>query len=102
LFCTKIFYNQVSFHYAEILSILKPSIQEALMLILAEERRYIGVTANIVRVRTIDVRHEWEASPSPKNAFWTTPEEIEATIEYLFSDNGGVVNEARLPLYGSA
>jgi NAD(P)-dependent dehydrogenase (short-subunit alcohol dehydrogenase family) len=40
--------------------------------------------------------------PSPKNEFWTTPEEIEATIEYLCSNEGGVVNGARLPLFGSS
>lgn len=75
--------------------------EEALVLTLAEELKYTGVTANIVRVRTIDVKHEREASPTAKNAFWTTPEEIGATIEYLCSDEGGVVNGARLPLYGS-
>ena len=75
--------------------------EEALILTLAEELKYSSVTANIIRVRTIDVKHEREASPTPKNASWTTPEEIVATIEYLCSDEGGVVNGARLPLYGS-
>jgi len=76
--------------------------EEALIMTLAEELKYTGVTANIVRVRTIDVNHERDASPSPKNAFWTTPEEIGATIEYLCSEEAGVVNGARLPLYGSS
>lgn len=75
--------------------------EEALILTLAEELKHTGVTASILRVRTIDVRHERETSPSPKNASWTTPEEIGVTIDYLCSDEGGVVNGARLPLYGS-
>jgi NAD(P)-dependent dehydrogenase (short-subunit alcohol dehydrogenase family) len=77
------------------------SAQEALILTLAEELKYTGVTANILRVRTIDVRHERETSRTPKNVFWTTPEEIVSAIEYLCSEDGGVVNGARLPLYGS-
>ena len=78
------------------------SAQEALMLTLAEELKYTGVTANILRVRTIDVKHERDMSPSPKNAYWTTAEEIESAIEYLCSNEGGVVNGARIPLYGSS
>jgi NAD(P)-dependent dehydrogenase (short-subunit alcohol dehydrogenase family) len=76
--------------------------QESLILTLAEELKYSGVTANIIRVRTIDVNHERESSPSPKNAFWTTPEEITSAIEYLCSEDGSTINGARLPLYGSA
>jgi NAD(P)-dependent dehydrogenase (short-subunit alcohol dehydrogenase family) len=75
--------------------------QEALILTLAEELKSSGVTANIIRVRTIDTQHERDSSPSPKNSFWTTPEEIVSAIEYLCSDDGAVVNGARLPLYGS-
>ncbi len=77
------------------------SAQEAVVLTLAEELKYSGVTANILRVRTIDIHHERVGSPSPDNAFWTTPEEIGAAIEYLISDEGGAVNATRLPLYGS-
>ena len=76
--------------------------EEALILTLAEELKYTGVTANIIRVRTIDVKHERETSPAPKNASWTTPEEIVSAIEYLCTDEAGVVNGARLPLYGSS
>ncbi len=75
--------------------------QEAMVLTLAEELKYSGVTANIIRVRTIDINHERETVPSPKNAFWTTPEEIASAIEFLCSDDGATVNGARLPLYGS-
>jgi len=78
------------------------SAQEALMLTLAEELKYTGVTANILRVRTIDVQHERDRNPSAKNVFWSTPEEIWSAIKYLCSDEGAMVNGARLPLYGSS
>ena len=75
--------------------------QEALMLTLAEEFKGTGVTANILRVRTIDSRHEREARPSSKTVSWTTPEEIASAVLYLCSDEAGIVNGARIPLYSS-
>jgi NAD(P)-dependent dehydrogenase (short-subunit alcohol dehydrogenase family) len=77
------------------------SAQEALMLTLAEECKGTGVTANILRVRAIDVHHERIEQPSPKNASWTTPEEITEAIVFLCSETAGMVNGARIPLYGS-
>ncbi len=77
------------------------SAQEVLVLTLAEELKGTGVTANVLRVRTIDVNHERDNQPSPKTASWTTPEEIGAAILYLCSEQASVVNGARLPLYGS-
>ncbi len=77
------------------------SAQEALMLTLAEEYKGTGVTANVLRVRTIDVKYERDIQPSPKTVSWTTPEEIAAAIQYLCSDEAGVINGARIPLYGS-
>lgn len=77
------------------------SAQEALMLTLAEEYKGTGVTANVLRVRTIDVKHERDTQPSPKTASWTTPEEIAAAIIYLCSNEASVINGARIPLYGS-
>ncbi|MCI0475415.1 MAG: SDR family oxidoreductase, partial [Anaerolineales bacterium] len=71
--------------------------QEALMLTLAQELKNSGVTANILQVKTIDAQHERTA----KNASWTTPEEIAATILYLCSDEAQVVNGARIPLYSA-
>lgn len=76
--------------------------QEALILTLAAELKGTGVTANILRVKTIDVNHEKELNPSPTNASWTTPEEITDAILYLCSENASVVNGARIPLYGSS
>jgi NAD(P)-dependent dehydrogenase (short-subunit alcohol dehydrogenase family) len=49
---------------------------------------------------TIDTRHERDNAPTPKNAKWTTPEEIAAAILYLCSDAAHVVNGARIPLHG--
>lgn len=75
--------------------------QEALMATIAEEVKGSGVTANVIQVKTIDVEHQRESQPSPKTAAWTTPEEIAAAILYLCSDEAGMVNGARLPVYGS-
>lgn len=77
------------------------SAQEALMLALAEEFKGTGVTANILRVRTIDIKHQREFQPSSKTASWTTPEEIAAAMLYLCSDDAVMVNGARIPLYGA-
>ena len=75
--------------------------EETLMLTLAEELKHTGVTANVLRVRSIDVEHKREREPSPKNASWTTPEEIAVALLYLCSDEANRVNGARIPLYGA-
>jgi NAD(P)-dependent dehydrogenase (short-subunit alcohol dehydrogenase family) len=75
--------------------------EEALILTLAQETKDQGVTANILQVRAIDIEHKREKEPSPANAAWATPEEIAAAMLYLCSDEAGVVNGARLPLFGS-
>lgn len=75
--------------------------QEALMLTIAQEVKNSGVTANILLVKTIDTEHAREQQPNPKNASWTTPEEISATLLHLASDEAGTINGARIPLYGS-
>jgi NAD(P)-dependent dehydrogenase (short-subunit alcohol dehydrogenase family) len=46
------------------------------------------------------VDHERETAPSPKNAAWTTPEEIAATFLHLCSDEAAAINGARIPLDG--
>ena len=76
--------------------------QEALMLTVAQEVKGSGITANIILVKTIDTRHEREQQPSEKNANWTTPEEIAATLLYLCAEETSVSNGARIPLYGSS
>ena len=77
------------------------SAQEALILTLAKELAGSQVTANVLRVKTIDVEHERDRQPTPANQSWTTPEEIYAALLYLCSDEARAVNGARIPLYGS-
>jgi len=76
--------------------------EEALVGTLARELAGTGVTANVLQVRTIDAAHERDSAPSPKNASWTTPEEIAAAVRFLCSDAAGAVSGARIPLYGAA
>ena len=74
--------------------------QEALLTTLSREVAGTGITVNLLLVRTIDAGHARDAEPTPKNASWTTPEEISSAMAYLLSDEGKVVNGARIPLYG--
>jgi NAD(P)-dependent dehydrogenase (short-subunit alcohol dehydrogenase family) len=64
--------------------------QENMVLTLAAELKEQGVTANIIQVRAIDEQNTGKG---------TTPEEIAATMLYLFSDEAAKVNGARIPLY---
>ncbi|MCC6300451.1 MAG: SDR family oxidoreductase [Anaerolineales bacterium] len=64
--------------------------QETLMLALAAELKESNVTANIIQVKSIDVEGKGVGS---------SPEEIVAAMLYLFSDEAGKVNGARIPLY---
>lgn len=74
--------------------------QEVLLRMLACEVAGSGVTANLVMVKAIDATHARASAPSAKNAGWTTPEEIAATLRYLVSDEAAVINGARVPLFG--
>ena len=74
--------------------------EEALVLTVAKEVARTGVTANVLQVRSIDAERERDREPTPKNASWTTPEEITSAILYLCSDDAQVVNGARIPLHG--
>ncbi len=76
------------------------SAMETLMLSLAQELKGSGVTANLVLVRTIDVKHERQINPSEENRSWTSPEEISATLLHLCSEEAGTINGARIPLFG--
>jgi benzoate/toluate 1,2-dioxygenase reductase subunit len=77
------------------------SAEEALILTLAKELAGSHVTANVLRVNTIDIEHARDRQPTPGNKSWTTPEEIIAALLYLCSDEAQAVNGARIPLYGS-
>ena len=74
--------------------------EETLLRTIAREVASTGVTANLVVVRKIDADHARETEPSPKNAAWTTPEEIAATMRFLCSDAAAAINGARIPLDG--
>jgi NAD(P)-dependent dehydrogenase (short-subunit alcohol dehydrogenase family) len=75
--------------------------QETLMLTLSQELKGTGVTVNLLQAKTIDARKEKVTAPSADNASWTTPDELTAGILYLLSDEAGMVNGAKIPLYGS-
>jgi NAD(P)-dependent dehydrogenase (short-subunit alcohol dehydrogenase family) len=64
--------------------------QENLMLTFAAELKESGITANIIQVKAIDVENKDTG---------TTPDEIVAAMLYLFSDEAGKINGARIPLY---
>ena len=74
--------------------------EEALLRTLAKEVAGSGVTANVLVVRKIDAAHERETASSPKNASWTTPEELVAAMRYLCSDEASAVNGVRIPFTG--
>jgi len=74
--------------------------EEALLRTLAREVAGTGVTANVLVVRKIDTEHERDVAPGPKNASWTTPEELDAAMLYLCSNEASVVNGARIALTG--
>jgi NAD(P)-dependent dehydrogenase (short-subunit alcohol dehydrogenase family) len=60
------------------------------MLTFAAELKDNGVTANIIQVRAIDVENKGTGA---------TPNEIVATMLYLFSDEAQKITGARIPLY---
>lgn len=66
------------------------SAQETMMLALAAELKEFNVTANIIQVKAIDVENKGTG---------TTPDEIAAAMQYLFSDAANKVTGARIPLY---
>jgi NAD(P)-dependent dehydrogenase (short-subunit alcohol dehydrogenase family) len=69
------------------------SAQESLVLTLAEEYKDSGLTANVIHVKSIDTKGDALREG-------TTPAEIVSSMTYLFSDEAGKVNGARIPLYG--
>lgn len=66
------------------------SAQESLVLTLAEEYKDSGLTANVIHVKSIDVKNEGKG---------TSPTEIVSAMTYLFSDDAAKVNGVRIPLY---
>ena len=64
--------------------------QENLVLNLAAELKESNVTANIIQVKSIDVKSDGKG---------TTPDEIVASMIYLCSDEASQINGARIPLF---
>jgi len=64
--------------------------QDTMVLSLAAELKGANVTANIIQVRAIDVDNKGDG---------TTPAEIVAAMQYLFSEEAGKITGARIPLY---
>ena len=66
------------------------SAQESLVLTLAQEFKESGLTANVIHVKSIDVKNEGKG---------TSPAEIVSAMQYLFSEEANKVTGARIPLY---
>lgn len=66
------------------------SAQESLVLTLAQEFKENGLTANVIHVKSIDVKNEGKG---------TSPAEIVSAMQYLFSEEANKVTGARIPLY---
>jgi NAD(P)-dependent dehydrogenase (short-subunit alcohol dehydrogenase family) len=66
------------------------SAQESLVLTAAEEYKENGLTANVIHVKSIDVKEDGRG---------TKPAEIVAAMEYLFSEEANKVSGTRIPLY---
>ena len=66
------------------------SAQESLVLTLAQEYKESGLTANVIHVKSIDVKNEGKG---------TTPAEIVSAMQYLFSEEANKITGARIPLY---
>jgi NAD(P)-dependent dehydrogenase (short-subunit alcohol dehydrogenase family) len=64
--------------------------EETLMLTIAKEAKENNVTANIIQVRSIDVKGEGKG---------TSPDEIVAAVLYLCSEDAGKINGVRVPLF---
>ncbi len=64
--------------------------QENMVLSLANELKEYKVTANIIQVKAIDVENKGTGA---------APAEIVSLMQYLFSDEAGKINGARIPLY---
>lgn len=58
------------------------------------------LNGNLLQAKTIDIKHEKRAHPSPENAYRTTPEELSAGDRYLLSEEAGTVNGAKIPPFG--
>lgn len=68
----------------------------------AEELDGTGVTANVLMPSVIDTPITRESLPYADYVNWPTPDEIAAVVQFLLSDESGVMNGALVPVYGRA
>jgi len=76
--------------------------EETFLRTVAREVAANGVTVNVLVGRKIDTDHERETAPTPKNAPWTTPEEVASAMLFLCADEAAAVTGARIALDGRA
>jgi NAD(P)-dependent dehydrogenase (short-subunit alcohol dehydrogenase family) len=68
---------------------------------LAQETADDGITANAVLPSFIDTPAFRRAVPFADYVDWPTPGEIAAVLDFLASEESGVINGAMVPVYGS-
>jgi NAD(P)-dependent dehydrogenase (short-subunit alcohol dehydrogenase family) len=68
----------------------------------AQELDGSGVTANVVMPSVIDTPATRQSLPYADYVNWPTPDEIAGVIQFLLSDDSGVMNGALIPVYGQA
>jgi NAD(P)-dependent dehydrogenase (short-subunit alcohol dehydrogenase family) len=75
--------------------------QENLVLNLAAELKESNVTANIIQVKSIDVKGDGNPSilPSVAGRAATTPDEIVASMIYLCAEEASKITGARISLF---
>lgn len=59
-----------------------------------------GVTANVVMPSVIDTPATRESLPYADYVDWPSPDEIASVVEFLLSEESGVMTGALLPVYG--
>ena len=72
--------------------------EEALLRTVGREVAGTGVTVNVLVVRKIDTEHERDTAPSPRNAQWTTPEELASAMRDLCSDDASATTGQRITM----
>jgi NAD(P)-dependent dehydrogenase (short-subunit alcohol dehydrogenase family) len=73
--------------------------QETLIMTLAGEFKGTDITANVIQVKSIDVKGTGNPGQSVRGK-GTSPQEIISAMLYLCSEEAGKVNGARIPLFG--
>jgi NAD(P)-dependent dehydrogenase (short-subunit alcohol dehydrogenase family) len=66
----------------------------------AEELNDSGVTANVIMPSVIDTPATRESLPYADYVNWPTPDEIAAVVEFLLTEDSGVMTGALVPVYG--